>query len=92
MRPASRDVQVRFHHYNAFFAWWWQVDNVLVGEAECAPVAGGLVVGNVYDLITGEALNGATVTVDDAPENTTVSGPTPDDPNLDDGSTSCSPR
>ncbi len=79
------DVQIRFHHYNAFWAWWWQVDNVLVGEAECIPTAGGLVVGNVYDLITGEALNDATVTVDLAPENTTLSEATPDDPNEDDG-------
>jgi hypothetical protein len=42
------DVMVRFHHYNAFFAWWWQVDNVLVGdEPICEPVPGGMVVGNV---------------------------------------------
>ncbi len=79
------DVQVRFHHYNSFFAWWWQVDNVMVGDAECAPVEGGLVVGNVYDLITGEPLNGATVTVDEAPENSATTQATPDDPAVDDG-------
>ncbi len=79
------DVQVRFHHYNAFFAWWWEVDNVMVGDAECAPVEGGLVVGNVYDLITGEPLNGATVTVDEAPENSATTQATPDDPAVDDG-------
>ena len=58
---------------------------MLVGDAECAPVEGGLVVGNVYDLITGEPLNGATVTVDDAPENTAMTQATPDDPAVDDG-------
>ena len=79
------DVQVRFHHYNAFWAWWWEVDNVMVGDAECAPVEGGLVVGNVYDLITGEPLNGATVTVDEAAENTATTQATPDDPAVDDG-------
>ena len=45
----------------------------------CDPVAGGLVVGNVYDLQTGAPLNDATVTVDAAPEATTTSGPTPED-------------
>ncbi len=31
------DVQVRWHYYNAFWAWWWQVDDVVVGEAGCVP-------------------------------------------------------
>ena len=53
--------------------------------AGCAPVPGGLVTGNVYDLQTGAPLDDATVTVDDAPDATTESGPTPEDDNLDDG-------
>jgi hypothetical protein len=54
-------VQARFH-YNAFWAWWWQVDDILVGQALCDPQAGGLVAGHVYDANTGLGLNGATVT------------------------------
>ena len=54
------NVQARFH-FNGFWAWWWQVDNVLLGEAGCLPGTGGLVVGNVYDASTGNGLNGATV-------------------------------
>ncbi|HTY40970.1 MAG TPA: carboxypeptidase regulatory-like domain-containing protein [Thermoanaerobaculia bacterium] len=77
-------VQARFHYYNAAFAWWWQVDNVLLGEAGCVPGTGGLVVGNVLSANSGLGLNGATV------ENMTNPGlvktfATPDDPNQPDG-------
>lgn len=41
------DVSVRFHYYDADFAFWWQVDNVLIGQQFCDPVEGGLVVGTV---------------------------------------------
>ena len=58
------NVQARFHYYNAFFAWWWQVDNVLLGQLSCLPGTGGLVVGNVTSLATGAGLNGADVAVD----------------------------
>ncbi len=57
--PSAPDVKVRFH-YDAFWAWWWQVDNVLVGEGSCDVGTGGLVVGNVFDG-SGNGLNGATV-------------------------------
>ncbi|HTR02878.1 MAG TPA: hypothetical protein VMN82_06750, partial [Thermoanaerobaculia bacterium] len=53
-------VLVRFH-YRGFNSWWWQVDNVIVGQPLCSPVAGGLVVGNVLDANTGAGVNGATV-------------------------------
>ncbi|MEP6995676.1 MAG: carboxypeptidase-like regulatory domain-containing protein, partial [Acidobacteriota bacterium] len=56
------DVRLRFHYYNAFFAWWWAVDNVVVSNAVCVPGSGGLVVGTVSDANTGLGLNGATVT------------------------------
>jgi len=56
----AADVKVRFH-FNAFFGWWWQVDNVLVGEAGCIAQSGGLLVGNVRDGNNGAGLNGATV-------------------------------
>jgi hypothetical protein len=58
----QNDVVVRFHNYNAFWAWWWEVDNVSVGNLVCDPVVGGRIVGNVYDANTGGALNGASVT------------------------------
>ena len=78
------DVQVRWHYYNAFWAWWWQVDDVVVGEAGCVPGAGGLIVGNVTSLNTGAGLNGATVA--NMTAGTTVKTfPTPADPNQPDG-------
>jgi Ca2+-binding RTX toxin-like protein len=76
-------VQLRFR-YRGTWAWWWQVDNVTVRDA-CAIVPGGLVVGTVSDADTAAAINGATVTSDDHPADTATSGPTPDDPNLEDG-------
>jgi hypothetical protein len=59
--PAAADVKVRFH-YDAFWAWWWQVDDVLMGVGNCEVGTGGLVVGNVYDAATNAGLDGATVT------------------------------
>jgi hypothetical protein len=77
------DVRARFH-YQAFWAWWWQVDDVLVGHALCAPLPGGLVVGTVSDANTGLGLVGATVTnLSDNSSTTTFA--TPEDPNQDDG-------
>ena len=77
------DVRARFHYFNAFSAWWWQVDDVIVGQTSCAPQAGGLVVGNVLDANTGIGLNGALVTA--APGRFTLSFATPDDPAQPDG-------
>ena len=88
-RSASRareatPVLVRFHNYNAFFAWWWQVDNVAISGAVCTAGTGGLVVGNVSDLNTGAGLNGATVmNLPDGDSTTTFA--TPGDPNVPDG-------
>ncbi len=76
-------VQARFH-YSAFWAWWWQVDDVLVGNAVCTPLPGGLVVGNVLDANTGLGLNGATVT-NLADDSSTTTVPTPEDQNEADG-------
>ena len=77
------NVMARFHYYNANFAWWWSVDNVLVGQAGCVPGPGGLVVGNVRDANTSAGINGATVMNVGGGAATTVA--TPNDPNLDDG-------
>ncbi len=55
-------VEARFR-YQAFFAYWWQVDDVSLGEpgATCHAQPGGLVVGTVRDANTGLGVNGATV-------------------------------
>ena len=79
------EVQIRFHHYEADYDWWWEVDDVFAGNRTCAPVDGGLVVGNVFDRNTGDGVNGATVTSLDAPEESTQTTATPDDPALADG-------
>ena len=78
------NVQVRFH-YTGTWAWWWEVDNVFVGSRTCDPVPGGLVAGNVLDANTGQGVNSATVTSNDAPADSTSTFATPDDPNLADG-------
>jgi subtilisin family serine protease len=77
-------VQFRFHYYNASFEWWWQVDDVFVGNRTCDPVNAGLVVGNVRDANTDAGVNDATVTNDTTSGSATTIA-TPDDPALDDG-------
>ena len=82
------DVRARFH-YQGFWAWWWAIDNVVIGDTEgeggsCNLQPGGLVVGNVFNANDGAGLNGATV------ENLTSTGSTttfatPADPNQPDG-------
>ncbi|MGH3486286.1 MAG: S8 family serine peptidase [Nocardioidaceae bacterium] len=79
------DVQVRFHYYEADFDWWWQVDDVFVGNRTCDPVAGGIVLGHVRDDNTSEGVNGATVTSVDAPGQSATSAATPDDEAIPDG-------
>ncbi len=80
------DVRVRFHYYDAFFAWWWEVDNVLVGdEPVCEPIPGGMLVGHVFDERTDEGLVGADVVSDDEPDDATTTIPSPGDPNNEDG-------
>jgi hypothetical protein len=76
------NVSVRFH-YEAFWAWWWQVDNVVVGDTPgCVVGTGGLVVGNVTDASNGNGLNGATVENIGGGSTTTFATP---DPNQGDG-------
>jgi hypothetical protein len=76
-------VVVRFHYYDAQWEWWWQVDNVQVGQnLGCLPQPGGLVVGNVYDDNTGDPLVGAVVAGDGKESATSVA--TPLDPDVDD--------
>ncbi|MFO7537375.1 MAG: hypothetical protein R6X32_04860, partial [Chloroflexota bacterium] len=82
----GEDLHLRFrfdsidHAGNAFFGW--MVDDVAI-NAGCEPMGGSLMVGNVYDENSGEALSGATVSNDSG--TTTITQATPDDPNVDDG-------
>ncbi|WP_405691673.1 kelch repeat-containing protein [Streptomyces sp. NBC_00057] len=78
------NVQVRFH-FTASLGWWWQVDDVFLGDRTCDPAPGGLVVGQVTDKNTGAGIKGATVTSADKPAEKTTAVATPNDPNLGDG-------
>lgn len=31
------DVRVRFHYHNAYYEWWWEVDDVSLGDADVTP-------------------------------------------------------
>ncbi|NJP06456.1 MAG: S8 family serine peptidase [Chloroflexaceae bacterium] len=46
-------VLLRFHYYDAYWAWWWMIDDVVVvassDDRSCERISDGLVVGNVYD-------------------------------------------
>ncbi|WP_456243101.1 carboxypeptidase regulatory-like domain-containing protein [Streptomyces chiangmaiensis] len=78
------DVRLRFH-FVAQNSYWWQVDNVRVGNRSYDPVPGGLVTGTVADDNTGAPVVGAKVTSKDAPTESALTTATPDDPNLPDG-------
>ena len=79
------DVKVRFYYYNANFDYWWQVDNVALGNKVCTPKTGGLVVGDVASSAGFSGINGATVTRVGAPGDTATTIATPDDPAVPDG-------
>ncbi|MEV6702638.1 carboxypeptidase regulatory-like domain-containing protein [Streptomyces sp. NPDC051453] len=72
------DVRARFH-YTGAWSQWWEIDDVQLGSTTCDPRAGALVVGEVTDATTHEALPAATVTVpgDDAASGTTATLPDP---------------
>src|SRR5262249_5030251 len=75
------NVQLRFH-FTSSFGFWWQVDDVTVHNSSgCVPIPGGLVEGNVSDLTTGKAINGAKVQRNDVPTDNTKTFAVPDDPN-----------
>ena len=55
------NVQARFH-YQGFWAWWWQVDDVEVGDLRLhAAARAASSSATVSDANTGAGLNGATV-------------------------------
>ncbi|MEW2619222.1 carboxypeptidase regulatory-like domain-containing protein [Streptomyces sp. NPDC048106] len=80
----AKAVQLRFH-FTATWGWWWELDNVFVGEQHYGPVDGGLVAGTVTDANTGHGIVGATVTNGDTAAQSGVTAATPDDPALGDG-------
>jgi N-acetylneuraminic acid mutarotase len=71
-----RDVKVRFS-FVSFAGSYQEIDNVFVGELGCAPVAGGLVTGQVRDRNTGQPVDGAQVSAGGAAVTT---APAPGDP------------
>ncbi|MFG2305552.1 carboxypeptidase regulatory-like domain-containing protein [Actinacidiphila glaucinigra] len=77
-------VQLRFH-FAGSNGWYWEVDDVFVGNRQLTPVPAGLVVGTVTDANTGDGIVGATVTSQDKPAESATTAATPDDPNLPDG-------
>ncbi|MBN1536921.1 MAG: S8 family serine peptidase [Anaerolineales bacterium] len=76
------NVMLRFHYYNAYFDWWWQIDDVQISNP-CERLMGGLVAGHVYDGDLSTPLNGAQISNED--QITTASVSTPEDDNVEDG-------
>jgi hypothetical protein len=74
MAAGKSDVQVRFH-YVSDDGFYWELDNVFVGNRSCDPVPGGLVEGTVKDGNTKDGVNGVTVTSASDPSVTTTTGP-----------------
>jgi N-acetylneuraminic acid mutarotase len=59
--------------------------DVGIGTPGCNPIPGGLIIGTVLDGNTSNGVNGATVTSDNAPEDTATSFSTPEDAKLSEG-------
>ena len=55
------DVRVRFHFFNAYYEWWWQVDNVVIAPYTCGLVPGGVLAGYVRDARDRTPLNQARI-------------------------------
>lgn len=68
------DVRVRFHYVSDGHDWWWQVDDVYLGDSTCEPAPGGLVVGSVTSTQTGDPVGGASVTAGGTPAATDEEG------------------
>ena len=75
---------MRFHYLRASDDWWWQVDDVFLGEPTCAPAEGGLVVGHTRSTVTRKPLVGVEVKGARSPL-TATSVRTPDDDGTPDG-------
>ncbi|WP_025272316.1 S8 family serine peptidase [Haloglycomyces albus] len=68
----ATDARVKFHYDDTgSWAWWWQVDNVMIGQSDCGMQDGGLVRGEVTDANDGSALEGAVVSHESGASGTT---------------------
>jgi N-acetylneuraminic acid mutarotase len=84
MAAGQSQVQVRFHYVDTH-GFWWELDNVFLGNRSCGPTPGGLVEGVAKDGNTGAGVDGATVTSVPTPSDTVTTAPTTGDPNIGDG-------
>jgi hypothetical protein len=84
MAAGQPSVQVRFHYISSA-GYWWEIDNVFLGNRSCDPVPGALVEGVVKDGNTGAGVDGATVTSVSNPSQTVTTAPTTGDPDIGDG-------
>ena len=56
-KAAHQDtVQIRFHYLRGSHDFWWQIDDVFLGEPACEPVRGGLLVGQTRSSATRRPL------------------------------------
>ncbi len=86
MAQGEADVRLRWHYHEAVWAFFWQVDDIVVGSRSCDPTGdGGYVVGSVSASADGSAVSGAAVTSLDVPEDRGTSRDTPADEGQDDG-------
>ena len=79
----KKAVQIGFHYLGSW-SQYWQIDDVFFGQRACTTRTGGLLVGQVDDP-TGAGIPNATVASVANPDETAMTVPTPDDPNLGDG-------
>ncbi|BAO45540.1 carboxypeptidase regulatory-like domain-containing protein [Thiolapillus brandeum] len=80
----ASSYQLRWRYYNLVSNWDWyaQIDDVKIGGCVADSSVGGLLVGNVYDANTSNAVNAAVVSHG---THQVTSAATPDDAALDDG-------
>ena len=79
----ATSFQVRFHYFDANWEYYTLVDTVRFGDRSCTPVAGSLVTSYVTDANTGNAIVGASISLDGETQATSVA--TTDDDAVDDG-------
>ncbi|MGH3498511.1 MAG: carboxypeptidase regulatory-like domain-containing protein [Nocardioidaceae bacterium] len=83
MAANQSNVRVRFH-YTGSFSYYWEIDDVVVGQRALVADHGGLVEGIVTDTLHGQPQVGAKVTSVDKPADSGVTASTPDDPDVAD--------
>jgi N-acetylneuraminic acid mutarotase len=84
MAAGQPQVQVEFV-YDSDNGFFWEVDNVFLGNLTCPAQPGGLVEGTVRDGNTGDGIDAATVASVSSPGQATTTIATPDDPKIGNG-------